>query len=123
MRPLRIAYGNEGKVEVQREVARIREEIRNLDPWDLEGGVDVVFKDYPMLFDGKNVAFIVDEPNQRCPLCSASPTEMSIPNGEFKVEVESGLLLLQLHKSPCGCEAHGVLFRHRGHARYQEMVY
>ena len=77
--------------EVQREFNRITEEIRHLDPWLVEDDVTIVYEDWPTLFDGKSIGFIVDEGSQNCPFCGAHPTEMSIPGRTYTVQDRSRL--------------------------------
>ena len=57
-RPIRIAFEKEDIDSVQREYARVTDQVNNVSPLEPEDGVTVTFEDFPTLFDGKYLGFI-----------------------------------------------------------------
>ena len=102
MRPLRVAYEKEDQDAVILEFNRISAEVASLVPLEIMEGVTLRFEDFPTLFDGKNIGYIVDEGFQNCNLCGHGPVEMSIPNRPHPVIHPEGVRFgfTNLHAGP-----------------------
>ena len=86
-RPIRLCYEKEDKESIQAEYNRMIDEIEALKDFEPIPGVRFSFADIKTAFDGKCLTYILDEPSsQNCPLCSATPKQMSTPGTEFKLK-------------------------------------
>ena len=103
-----MAFEPESIENVQREYNRVKKEIDELEPFEFEEGVTIIFDGWATMLDGKALGYITGVTGlQNCPLCGATPSKMSCQNVDFDLLDHEDILkhgLAPLHYKMRGME-------------------
>ena len=88
-----MAFESESIENVVQEYNRVKKEIEELQPFELEDGVTIIFDGWATLLDGKALGYITGVTGlQNCPICGATPSKMSCQGVDFGVLDDNDIL-------------------------------